>query len=321
MRILVFGAGAIGCHLTARLIKAGADVHLIARGQQLDAITDRGLRLIGPQEDFTVPVRAYPSTAGLGQFDLVITAVKAYSLPHIVNDLLPVLGAHTQVASAVNGVPWWYFAGQKGVFGNQPVKRVDPGGGLFHRVGADRALGCVVLSANELVAPGVVQNRSSSNSFVLGPALEGLAVPAQASQLAHWLPSVTVSEHIRAAVWHKLLLNMGSSLLGCLTHSTGSQVAQSPALLGVFEAVMSEGSRVAAAVGVQVPPDLESRLARMRSNHHRCSMLQDLEAGRPLELDSQLLAVQDIARAYGVSTTTIDTLVALLQFKAAAETN
>lgn len=314
MRIAVFGAGAIGGHLAARLAHAGADVSLVARGPHLAAIQARGLRFVGLSQEFTVRVRAEADAAALGPQDLVISAVKAHSLPSATASLKALLGPQTPILYAINGVPWWYFHGLPGAQGGRPLPRLDPQGRLWNDVGVQRSLGCVVLSANEVTEPGVVHNRSADNRFYLGepdgsdsPRLAQVARALQAG-----VPEFAVSTDIRREVWRKLLLNMSTSSLACLTHSTGRDIATDPAMRELFARVMEEGAQVAQALGVDVQADAPARFERMARLNHRSSMLQDLLAGRPLEIDAQLAAVQDIARRLNVPTPTFDGVLALL---------
>lgn len=314
MKIAIFGAGAIGGHLAARLAHGGADVSIVARGAHLAAIQERGLRFVGADTDFTVRVRATASAAELGPQDLVISAVKAHALPAAADDLQALLGPDTPVVYAINGIPWWYFHGATGPLAGQPLERLDPGGRLWRDVGVQRALGCVVQSANEVTEPGVVHNRSATNSFVIGEPdhSDSPRLARIVTTLRHAMPDITGSVDIRRDTWLKLLLNMSSSPLGCLTQSRGKDIAADPALRELFSRTMHEGARVAAALGIDVPADADAKLARMRTLNHRSSMLQDLLAGRPMEIDGQLAVVQDIARRLDVPMPTFDTLLALL---------
>lgn len=315
MKIGIFGAGAIGGHLAARLAHAGADVSLVARGAHLAAIQSQGLRFVSPTQDITVRVRAEASAEALGPQDLVISTVKAHSLPAASGALQALLGPDTPVVYAVNGVPWWYFHGQPGAQADQALPRLDPGAQLWDGVGVRRSLGCVVQSANEVTEPGVVHNRSADNRFVIGepdgsdsPRLRRI-VEALQPGLAD---DVQATTDIRHEIWSKLLLNMSTSSLGGLTHSTSSGLANDPGMQDLFRRTMVEGARVAKAVGVEVSVDADARFVRMRQLNHRSSMLQDLIAGRSMEIDAQLAAVQDIARRFDVPTPTFDVLLALL---------
>ncbi|KQV96933.1 ketopantoate reductase family protein [Rhizobacter sp. Root1221] len=317
-RICIFGAGAVGGHMAAWLARAGLDVSVVARGPHLDAIRANGLRYVSDAEDFTVRVAASADARDLGPQDLVISAVKAHTLPHVVDGMQPLLGPETPVVFATNGVPWWYFHGlPEGA--DQPsaserLKRLDPGGRLWQGLGARRAIGCVVTSPNELSAPGVVRNNATTNTFVIGEPDNTMSARLRAIEtlLRQGLSGVSATTAIRDVVWSKLMLNITTSTLGALTMRPPIEFAHDEPMLAVYRPLLAEGVRVAASLGVQVAADEEARIARMRTVRHPPSMLQDLMAGRPLEIDAQLLAVQDLARQGGVATPVLDILLALL---------
>lgn len=317
MKICVFGAGAVGGHITACLARAGADVSVVARGRQLEAIRSNGLRLLGPDDDFTVRVRASDDAAELGRHDLVVSAVKAQSLPGCVDAMLPLLGPATPVVFAVNGIPWWYFQGVAGADPAARLPRLDPDGGLHDRLGVHRAVGCVVLSANEIVEPGVVR-RYAHNEFVIGEpdGTDSARLGQMTQALRPGLPGLRSSARLRTEIWTKLLANMASSPLSCLTDSTGADFLQIAELSSLFERLMAEGRAVALAHGVAVAPDEGAVVRRQRLSRHPPSMLQDLRAGRPIEIDAQLHAVQDLARMKGVATPWLDVVAALLAQRA-----
>ena len=314
MRLTVLGAGAIGVHLTARLARAGLRPRLLARAAQAAVIRDEGLRFEGAEGHFQVPVDVSADPADFGPQDAVIVAVKAHALPATVDTIQPLLGPSTVVVTAVNGVPWWYFHGAPGERQAWRLERLDPQARLWREIGPQRVIGCVVQSANEIVAAGHVRNGSASNGFVIGEPDGSLSprVRALADWLRQGIPELVTSQDIRREIWAKLLLNMSSSPLACLTHSSAADIAAAPALHPLFRRTLQEGAGVAAALGCAVEVDPEARLARMAGIRHRSSMLQDLEAGRPLEIDAQLRVVQDLARRTGVDTPTLDTLLALL---------
>ncbi|GAA5235191.1 2-dehydropantoate 2-reductase [Verticiella sediminum] len=320
MRITVFGAGAVGGHLAARLARAGAQVSLVARGPHLEAIRAHGLRLVGVDEDFTVPVRAAADARELGPQDLVVTSVKAHALPAAVDGIAALLGPDTPVVYAANGIPWWYFHRHGSEHAERRLPRLDPDGRLWDVLGPQRAIGCVVQSPNEVVEPGVVRNGTADNVFTLGEPAGGVSarLAAVAEALGRGVPGVRTSDRIRHEIWRKLLLNMSLSPLACLTLSTGADVAEDAELRAIFARLSEEGSRVAAALGEQVALDVEAWLARSARIRHRSSMLQDLEAGRPMEIDGQLAVVRDIARTLAVPTPVLDLLLPLLIRRARA---
>ncbi len=314
MRIAIFGAGAIGGHLAARLGAAGAQVSVVARGAQLAAIQAHGLRLQIQDKEISARVTARADAADLGPQDVVISTVKAHGLPGAVDGLRALLGPDTTVVYAINGIPWWYFHRHPGALAGRPLPRLDPGARLWNDIGVHRTLGCVVQSANQVVAPGVVRNGSATNAFTLGEpdGRPSARLDDVLAALRQGVPEARASTEIRTDIWRKLLLNLAHSPLACLTESSGRDVARDPALREIFTRLVEEGERVANALGVPVTADLPAILQRMGSIQHRCSMLQDQDAGRPLEIDGQLAVVSDIARLLDIPTPTLDLVLALL---------
>lgn len=317
-KVCIFGAGAVGGYMAAHLARAGVDVSVVARGEHLAAIRRDGLRLIGHDGEFTVRVAASDRPADLGPQDLVISTLKAHGLPPAASSMRALLGPDTPVVFAVNGIPWWYLANLRG--GAPAASRLDPDGTLAREVGLERTLGCVIRSPNEVVAPGVVRNNSRASSFVVGE--PGGALSPRLEQVAalmrRGLPGAAATGDIGREIWGKLLLNVPSSLLSSLTHSPSSALFADPATRELYARLAREACAVAARHGVAMAFDLEGQVAATGSNPHPPSMLQDLLAGRPLELDAQLFAVQDLARSAGVDTPMLDVMLALLAHRAQA---
>lgn len=316
-KVCVFGAGAVGGHIAARLARAGVDVSVIARGAHLDGIRSNGLRLILGDDDFTVQVNATDTPSDLGPQDLVISTLKAQALGGVAAQMAPLLHDSTPVVYAVNGVPWWYFHGLVPDAATR-LPRLDPEGALWRHVGPERVLGCVIRSPNELVAPGVVRSMSPINRFLIGE-LDGSMSPRlldAVGVMRAGLPDTDPTATIRADIWNKLVVNLPTSLLSSLTTSTTKELVADPQVRELYVRICQETCAVAAAHGHELPLDLDAQFAYVGKNAHKPSMLQDLLAGRPLELDAQLLAVQDLARQAGVSTPTIDITVTLLAQRA-----
>lgn len=318
-KICIFGAGAVGGHMAAWLARAGLDVSVVARGPHLAAMRSRGLRFVSDTEDFTVHVRASDDARELGPQDLVISAVKAHALPGVVDAMAPLLGPDTPVVFAINGVPWWYFHGLPEQPGQPPASqrlaRLDPGGRLWNQLGVQRAIGCVVTSPNEVPNPGTVRNNATVNTFVFGEPDNTLSPRLQAilATLQRGLPGASATSAIRDVVWSKILLNLTSSTLAALTMRPPIEMSHDEPVLAVYRQLLDEGVAVAAGCGITVAADADARIARMRTVRHPPSMLQDLLAGRPLEIDALLLAVQDLARQGNVPTPVLDILLALLR--------
>jgi 2-dehydropantoate 2-reductase len=312
-KICVFGAGAIGGHIAAWLARGGLDVSVVARGAHLAAMQARGLRYVSDTEDFTVKLRASADTAELGPQDLVIATVKAHSLPDSVAAMQPLLGAETPVVFAINGIPWWYFHGLP-LHAERRLPRLDPAGALWQTLGVQRAIGCVIQSPNVVIEPGVVRNNFTANVFTFGEP-DDTPSPRLAqivARLGAALPGVRASTNIRSDIWAKLLLNLGSSPLSALTQSVAADFLLHDDMAELFGRLVQEGVAVAASLGEHLEADVPARIKRLTRSRHPPSMLQDLVAGRPLEIDGQLRAVQDLARLGGVPTPTLDTVVALL---------
>jgi 2-dehydropantoate 2-reductase len=312
-KICVFGAGAVGGYIAARLARAGLDVAVVARGPQLAAIKKNGLRLIDADGDFTVQVTATNDPAELGAQDLVISTVKAQMLGDAALHMQPLLAKETPVVCAVNGIPWWYFHGLSGDAESR-LPRLDPQGLLWRHIGAGRVLGCVIRSPNEIVEPGVVKNNTKNNQFRIGE-LDGTLSPrlqAVTEALATGLPGTSATTDIRADIWNKLLINIPSSLLSALTISRSFELFRDPGVLDIYCRIADETCQVAAKYGVHMHFDVDAQAKHAESNRHPPSMLQDLIAGRPLELDAQALAIQDLARQADVPTPALDMTIALL---------
>ncbi|HMR31192.1 MAG TPA: 2-dehydropantoate 2-reductase [Geminicoccaceae bacterium] len=309
MRICVYGAGSVGGYLAARLAKAGREVSVVARGPHLAAIRVGGLTLQTPEERFTVPVAASDDPADLGRQDLVIVGAKHPALPGIAERIGPLLGPDTPVVFAMNGVLWF----------TADLPRLDPTGSIRRHIGIERALGLIIESPNEVVEPGVVENTGKRNRFTLGEAVPGRS--ARAEGLYRALSGagfeVELADDVRRPMWAKLSRNVSSAPVCILTGAMSSQLVEDPAMKGLMQALTVEVLAVAAALGfadLGVDPDASN--ARGNRPQHKPSMLQDLERGRPMEIDAMLLAVQDLARRSSVPTPVLDVLLPVVTMKA-----
>jgi 2-dehydropantoate 2-reductase len=325
MRICVFGAGAVGGHLAAKLAAAGQEVSAVARGAQLEALRRDGLRLIHGEQEIRGRVRASEHPADLGTQDLVIVTLKANALSGAADGIARLLGPETGVVFAQNGVPWWYAAGLGADRPRPPdLPRLDPGARLERAIAPERVIGAVIYSANDLVEPGVVKNHTPGNNMlVVGECddrasgrIAGLRAVLQASGM--YSPPTA---DIRQAMWNKLLLNLGTSTLCLLAGRSVGEMRADPQLAAIEKRVREEGRAVALAHGV----DPEKAPARPSGGHasgtiaHKPSILQDYEAGRPMEIEAQLAAPLVFARAAGVATPTLDALIPLAAHKAASK--
>ena len=312
MRICIFGGGSIGGLVAGLLARAGRDVSLVARGPHLRAIQTSGLRIRLPTEQFTTHPTATDDPATLGPQDLVVVATKTTALRQVAEAIGPLLHSTTQVAFAINGVFWFYAQG----LSNAPdVARLDPGGLLEAKIGAARALGVIVRASAEVVEPGLVVN-TDSRRLLVGDATPGTADRARGVAGALACPGleVEVADDLRRAMWAKLALNVGSSPIACLTGADARAVWHSPALRSMSQLLRQETLAVAAAVGCGGLPLEPSR--SHPPDPFKPSMLQDLERGRPMEVETQLAIVQDLARQRGVATPVLDTLLPLVVLRA-----
>jgi len=323
VRIAIFGAGAIGGYMGARLAAAGADVTLIARGPHLEAMRRDGLRLIEADgsELLTHP-RATGKSAEAGPHDFVILAVKAHSVGPALPAILPLLGPETAVVTAQNGVPWWYFYKLSGPWEDRRVEAVDPAGRIWEAIGPQRAIGCVVYPACEIERPGVIRHVDDENRFSLGEPdgsrSERVAALAQALIAAGL--RAPVRGRIRSEIWVKLWGNVALNPLSALTRATLAQICAEPATRAFARAVMVEVEAVAAALGEKMAVDVDARLnGAAEVGEHKTSMLQDLELGRPLEVDAVVTAVVELARVTGVPTPNLDALDGMIRLLARSQ--
>ena len=318
MRICIFGAGAIGGYLGAKLAAAGADVSLVARGPHLAALQANGLTLIEAGNRTAVPVRATEDASSLGAQDYVILTLKAHSVPSVVDRILPLLGPQTTLVSGVNGVPWWYFHRHGGAYDGHRLASVDPGDVQWNGFGPSRVLGCVVYPAAEVTEPGVVRH-IEGNRFSLGePSGE---ISARATALSRVLQTAglkaPVRPRLRDEIWVKLWGNLSFNPISALTHATLDVLCTDPGTRAVARAMMREAQAVAEALGVKFPIDVDRRIdGGAAVGAHRTSMLQDLEAGRPMEIEALVGSVAELGRMVGVAMPTVDTVLALVRLRA-----
>ena len=318
MKVCIFGSGAIGGFLGARLARAGTEVSLIARGAQLDAIRRGGLRLISGDDDFVVHPAATDNAAELGIQDAVIITLKAHSVPGCVEAMQPLLGPETMVVTAVNGIPYWYFHGHGGPLEGQVLESVDPGARQWRGLGPGRAVGCIVYPATDVIAPGVIQH-TYGDKFPLGepsgektPRVLALSALLEAAGLR-----APVLDRIRDEIWLKLWGNLSFNPISVLTHATLGEIVADPQTRRLARTMMLEGQAVAERLGVHFRVDVERRIDGAGAvGAHKTSTLQDLERGRPMEIDALVTVVQELGRLVDLPTPTIDTVLALVQQRA-----
>ncbi|HKC44014.1 MAG TPA: 2-dehydropantoate 2-reductase [Burkholderiales bacterium] len=315
MRVCVVGAGAIGGVLGARLAAAGHEVSLVARGAHLEALRANGIALKDGEGTRALRVAASDDPSGLGAQDAVFIALKAYSIGPMLARLAPLLGPDTAVVTAINGIPWWYFCREGGRFDGARVECLDPDGAMLRALDAKHLVGCVVHASAEVIAPGVVHH-TSGRDFILGE-IDGAATP-RLDAIAAALESAGLrpvpSRRIRDDIWTKLIGNTSYNPVAALTGALMSEINANPALLGLIRRMMIEGMQVAEALGARITVTLDERFGLARKlGAAKISMLQDLERGRPLEIDAIVTAVCELGRKAGVPTLTIDGVEALVR--------
>lgn len=317
-RICIYGAGAIGGFLGARLAPTDVELSLVARGPHLAAIRDHGLTLFEEGTSATHRIKASDDPAELGPQDFVIVTLKAHSLPAIVEPMQPLLGPDTAVMFATNGVPWWYFHGLEGSYADRRLQTVDPGNVIWDGVGPQRAIGCVVYPAAEITAPGVVEHRSGDR-FPLGEpnGERSDRVKALSSLLSAAGLRAPVRPRIRDDIWIKLWGNASFNPVSALTGATLKQIGEDPLTAQVIRQIMEEAQAIGEALGTRFAVDIDKRIAGGTAvGDHRTSMLQDLDMGRPMEIDALVGAVQELGRLVGQPTPTLDTVLALVKQRA-----
>src|ERR1700726_3568402 len=316
MKICVFGAGAIGGYMAGELALAGHEVCAIARGAHLAAIQSHGLKLIVEGQTRTVDLPASDDPATFGPQDVVICALKAQQAHASAGAFAPLLGPRTAVLTAMNGIPWWYFYKERGPLDGHHLESVDPGAAQWNAIGPERAIGCVVDPACEVVAPGVIEHRLFKR-FTIGEPDGSTSerIVALRDALVSAGFDAPIRDTIRWNIWLKLWGDVCFNPISALTLATLDRVTSEPGLLSLCRAMMFEAKAVNEALGIQIPVEMmDRRLVAARSiAGHKMSMLQDFERGRSLEIDALVTAVQELGRLTSTPTPMIDAVLALVQ--------
>ena len=317
MKICVVGAGAIGGLLAVRLAEAGEQVAVVDRGAHLQAIQRSGLKLLmdDGSEHHVRSLEARASMRDVGPQDLVILAVKTHILPTIAPELENLLGENTVIVPMQNGLPWWYFQKHGGEYDGRSIECLDPDGRLARHVDVNRIIGCVVFPAGEIVEPGVVRH-TEGNRFPFGE-LDGSSSERAAALVETFTNAgfkSFVLDDIRGEIWLKLLGNLSFNPISALTHSTLVDICQYPPSRDLAVTMMEEAQAVANHLGVTLRVSIEKRVAGAEKvGKHKTSMLQDVEAGRELELEAIMGAVIELARMTGIATPAIDSIYAMVK--------
>ncbi|HEY2756251.1 MAG TPA: 2-dehydropantoate 2-reductase [Pseudolabrys sp.] len=316
MKICIYGAGAIGGYLAVGLSQVdGVELSLVARGAHLAAIKDRGLKLLIDGEERICKPRATNNPAELGPQDYVIVSLKAHQAWEAAEQMVPLLGEATAVVTGQNGVPWWYTYGLDRRFEDVRLQSVDPGSRQWTAIGPQRAIGCAVYPATEIESPGVVRH-TYGDKFSLGEP-DG-SISERCRRLSEVLQAAgfdaPVLPDIRNELWLKLWGNLCFNPISALTRATLDVVTTQTDLRALCVHMMTEAKAVATTFGVSFRVDLDKRIrGASRVGAHRTSMLQDLEGGRPLEVDALLTSVQELGRIARIQTPYIDVVLGLTQ--------
>ena len=303
MKFLIAGAGAIGAYIGARMSQAGFEVTLFARGPHLRAMQQHGVQVKSAEGNFVARPRIVASLDEAGQVDVVFLGVKAHGLTQLAPQLAPVLGPDTTVVSTQNGIPWWYFQGFGGEWDGLQLERVDPGGVIASAIEARRVLGSIVYFSTEIVAPGVVQH-IEGNRISLGEP-DGTRSD-RIRQIAEVLVKsglrAPITTRIRHEIWVKVLGNASFNPVSALTRATLVEMVRDPGVCALIRNIMQEVEAVSSKLGMELPVTIDQRIAGAEKvGEHKTSMLQDLEAGRPMELEAIVGSVVELGERLGVA--------------------
>jgi 2-dehydropantoate 2-reductase len=316
VRIVIAGAGAIGGYIGARLAQAGADVVLLARGAHLRAMQERGVRVLSAEGEFTVRPPVTGDLESIGVADVVFLGVKAHSLTSLVPSLRRLYGPDTVVVSTQNGIPWWYFQQHGGELDGYRLERVDPGGVIADSIEHRRIVGSLAYFGTDLVEPGVIHHAEGNRiSFGEPNGEKSERVRQIVAPLVAAGFKCPITARFRQEIWVKLLGNVAFNPLSVLTGGTLAQMTRHPELSRAARAVMVEAEAVAARLGIELPISIDQRMAGAEKvGDHKTSMLQDFEAGRPMELEAVVGAVVELGDRLGVETPATRAVYACVKF-------
>lgn len=318
MKVCIVGAGAIGSHLGARLSEGGANVSMLARGHTLASLRSNGLEVRAPDKQMHFVPVASDQAQELGHQDVVFVCVKAPALPSIAASITPLLGPETVVVFTMNGVPWWYYANFGGPLAGTRLAKIDPEDRIWKAVGPDRTIGSIIYSPCTVLEPGVIKVGTAPSQLTIGE-LDG-TISGRIREIAGVVNAggleTEVTSVIRDFVWQKLLYNIASGPIAILTQSSMQQMCNDPAIADLIRLTVAEGIQIADALGHKVTLDAEALISGGKTSAHKSSMLQDLQAGRPLELDAQFIVPLEMAHRVGAATPVLDRLVTLSTLRA-----
>ena len=318
MKVCIYGAGAIGGWIGVKLARAGCDVSVVARGATLQALQSQGLRLRHGDQVSSAPVKVSAAPGDLGVQDLVVVAVKAPAMADVAKAIGPLLGPKTIVLTAMNGVPWWFFEGFGGAHAGQRLKAVDPDGAIARAVPAKHIVGCVVHASCSLDAPGEVRQHFGNRLIIGEPSGEKTARVREIAALLDQAGfEAVVSEQIQKDAWYKLWGNMTVNPVSAITGATTDRILEDDLVRGFIEQVMLEAKEIGARIGIPIDQTPEDRHTVTRKlGAFKTSMLQDVEAGKAVELDALVTVVKELGALTGVPTPFTDALLGLARLHA-----
>ncbi len=318
MKVCIYGAGAIGGWIGAKLALAGNEVCVVARGATLEALEQHGLRLEMGGQVHAAAVRASDRPADLGVQDLVVVAVKAPAMADVAKAIAPLIGPDTVVLTAMNGVPWWFFEGFGGSYAGRRLAAVDPGGAIAQAIAGKHIVGGVVHASFSLNSPGFVKHNFGNKLIIGEPSgRKTQRLQAIADMLAAAGIETAVSEQIQKDAWYKLWGNMTVNPVSAMTGATTDLILGDDLVRGFISSVMLEAKEIGARIGIPIDQQPEDRHAvTMKLGAFRTSMLQDVDAGRAVELDALVTVVRELGQITGVPTPNTDTLLGLARLHA-----
>lgn len=317
-KVCIYGAGAIGGWIGAKLARAGCDVSVVARRATLEALRSQGLRLQEGDATASLQVQASDKPAELGVQDLIIIAVKAPAMADVAQAIAPLIGPQTVVLTAMNGVPWWFFHGMEGKFAGTRLKSIDPEGRIAEAIPARHIIGCVVHASCALAGPGHVKHHFGNRLIIGEPSGQRTErVAALADLLTRGGFEVELSPQIQKDAWYKLWGNMTVNPVCAMTGATTDKVLDDALVRGFISAVMLEAKEIGGRIGIPIEqqPDDRHQVTR-KLGAFKPSMLQDVEAGKPVELDALVTAVKELGELTGVATPYTDALLGLARLHA-----
>ncbi|MFM0194987.1 2-dehydropantoate 2-reductase [Paraburkholderia strydomiana] len=318
MKAVIYGAGAIGGWMGVKLAQAGHEIGVVARGATLAALREHGLRLIEGGETQTVRVRAAEDPAELGVQDLVVVAVKGPAMASVAAHIAPLLGPQTLVLTAMNGVPWWFCDGLGGDFAGKRLKSVDPDGAIAAAIPGEQTVGCVVHASCLVEAPGVIRHHQG-NGLIVGEAAgrPSERVKALTEALVAAGFNASMSEQIQRDVWYKLWGNMTMNPISAMTGATTDRILSDELVRNFVTSIMLEAKEIGARFGIPIDQAPQDRHAvTLKLGAMKTSMLQDVEARKPVELDALVSAVRELGQLTGVQTPYTDALLGLARLHA-----